>query len=255
MGTFPESGLLFGHVGIMKKKTLIVALALLGGLAGLVLLLWLARGWLAAAGGLCPDLAACKNLIVDWVTAAGPWGPVVFILIQALQVVLAPIPGEVTGFLGGFLFGAVPGFLYSSVGLTLGSILIFLVGRCLEKSLLERLVPPAKLQQFDLVMERQGALIAFVLFLIPGAPKDYLSLVLGLSPMPLAVFVPLVACGRMPATFALSLQGARVYRQDYLSFLLLLGLCLILALLLVLYRQRLYRWLHTLRRPPRQSGE
>ena len=55
--------------------------------------------------------------------AWGMWAPLVFIGIQALQVVVAPIPGEITGFLGGFVFGQWVGLAYSMVGLSLGSFL------------------------------------------------------------------------------------------------------------------------------------
>ncbi len=52
------------------------------------------------------------------------WGglaPVIFIVLQALQVIIAPIPGEITGILGGYLFGEWLGLVYSTLGLTLGS--------------------------------------------------------------------------------------------------------------------------------------
>src|SRR5437773_10867434 len=59
-----------------------------------------------------------KKTLRDW----GVLAPVVFILLQAMQVIISPIPGEATGFLGGFLFGEWLGFLYSTIGLTAGSV-------------------------------------------------------------------------------------------------------------------------------------
>ena len=61
----------------------------------------------------------------------GDYAPLVFILLQALQVIMAPIPGEATGFLGGLVFGTTLGFIYSTLGLILGSILAFGLGRWL----------------------------------------------------------------------------------------------------------------------------
>ena len=56
----------------------------------------------------------------------GVFAPVVFIAIQALQVIIAPMPGDVTGLLGGFVFGQWLGFSYSTLGLTIGSLCAFL---------------------------------------------------------------------------------------------------------------------------------
>ena len=184
-----------------------------------------------------------KETIRGWLNALGPLAPVGFILIQALQVVFAPIPGEATGFLGGFLFGAVPGFFYSSLGLTLGSCLAFLVSRGLGSRVMEKLFRTESLAKFDALFERNGALVAFLLFLFPGAPKDYLCYLLGLSKLPFKVFLVLVAVGRMPDTLLLSLQGAQVYQGHYWTFLILLGITLVAGGLLILFREKFYRWL------------
>src|SRR5712692_10305544 len=70
-----------------------------------------------------------KELMHAMLARWGVLAPVVFIAIQALQVIIAPIPGEVTGLLGGFVFGPWLGFFYSTIGLTIGSLGAFWVGR------------------------------------------------------------------------------------------------------------------------------
>jgi uncharacterized membrane protein YdjX (TVP38/TMEM64 family) len=52
------------------------------------------------------------------ISSFGNGAPPVFMLVQILQVIFAPVPGEATGFIGGYLFGTLPGFIYSSIGLT-----------------------------------------------------------------------------------------------------------------------------------------
>lgn len=189
------------------------------------------------------DFLSNKEQVRTWLMSFGSASPLVFIFIQALQVVVAPIPGEATGFLGGFLFGVPKGFLYSTVGLTLGSVLAFLLGRWLEIHFVEKVVSRDILEKFDFIIERQGVLIAFLLFLIPGFPKDYLCFILGLSKMPLRVFLVINIIGRMPGTFLLTLQGAKVYEGHYITFLILLGIFLLAGLLILLYKETLYRWL------------
>ncbi len=111
---------------------------------------------------------------------------------------------------------------------------------------MEKIVKRETLEKFDFIIERQGALLAFLFFLIPGFPKDYLCFILGLSQMPLRVFLIIVTIGRIPGTFLLTLQGANVYKGHYITFFILLGIFLLVGLLMFLYKENLYRWLRNL---------
>jgi uncharacterized membrane protein YdjX (TVP38/TMEM64 family) len=199
-------------------------------------LLW---GHVCHITGLCAD----KRWIKSVLKAAGPLAPLAFILIQGLQVVFAPIPGEATGFVGGYLFGVPLGLLYSTLGLTLGSILAFFIARWLEEHYVKRWIPAEVLEKFEFLMERQGALVSFILFLLPGFPKDYLCFVLGLSRMPFKLFLLICVVGRLPGTLLLTLQGAKVYKGDYYSTLVILGLCLVFIVVLWYWREPVYRWI------------
>jgi len=184
-----------------------------------------------------------REQIKSFVTSFGTGAPVVFIIIQILQVLFAPFPGEATGFIGGFLFGAIKGFCYSSIGLTVGSFINFIIGRFLGKRFVRKLIPPAKLERMDSIVKRQGVIVLFGLFVFPGFPKDYLCLFLGLSAIPLKVFILLTAIGRMPGTLMLSLQGSYIFEQRYGWFALILSVCLVLIFLAYRYREGLYNWI------------
>lgn len=189
------------------------------------------------------DIFTDREQIKAVVTSFGTGAPVVFIIIQILQVLLAPFPGEATGFIGGFLFGATKGFFYSSIGLTVGSLINFTIGRFLGKRFVRKLIPPAQLERMDNIVKRQGVIVLFGLFVFPGFPKDYLCLFLGLSAIPLKVFILLTAIGRMPGTLMLSLQGSYIFEQRYGWFALILSVCLVLIFLAYRYRERLYTWI------------
>jgi uncharacterized membrane protein YdjX (TVP38/TMEM64 family) len=189
------------------------------------------------------DAFTDKDRIKQFLEAMGPLAPLLFVGVQILQVVFAPIPGEATGFIGGFLFGVPLGMLYSTIGLTIGSVLAFLLGRWLEVHFVARIVSPETLKRFDFLMEHQGALVAFFLFVVPGFPKDYLCFILGLSQMPLKLFLVISTVGRLPGTLMLTLQGAKVYEGDYLFSAILIALCLALGGALYYYREPLYKWL------------
>jgi uncharacterized membrane protein YdjX (TVP38/TMEM64 family) len=184
-----------------------------------------------------------REQIKTFTAAFGLGAPVAFIVIQILQVVLAPIPGEATGFIGGYLFGTIPGFLYSSLGLTAGSWINFSIGRFLGKRFVRKLIPESRFERFNYILKRQGIIVLFILFVFPGFPKDFLCLFLGISTLPLKVFIMIAAIGRMPGTLMLSFQGALLFEKLYGWFILGLTLCLILAFLGYRYREDVYQWI------------
>jgi uncharacterized membrane protein YdjX (TVP38/TMEM64 family) len=189
------------------------------------------------------NLLSDRESIKIFISSFGHYAPVVFIIIQILQVLFAPIPGEVTSFIGGYLFGTANGFFYSSLGLTIGSLINFAIGRFLGKRFIRRWITEDKLEKFDIMIRRQGVIIVFLLFVFPGFPKDYLCLFLGITAIPFQVFILFASLGRMPGTFMLSLQGEFLYGEMYGFFMIALGGCVILAALAYIYREAIYRWI------------
>ncbi len=184
-----------------------------------------------------------SDQITSFINSFGTLAPLVFIVVQILQVIFAPFPGEATGFVGGYLFGTLAGFIYSSIGLTVGSVINFLIGRFLGTRYIRKLIPDRYLEKFDSFVRHQGLLVLFILFIFPGFPKDYLCLFLGLSTLPLKALVLLAAFGRMPGTLILSLQGASLFGKDYAMFALLLVFCLIISFFAYRYRENVYQWI------------
>src|SRR5262249_29433558 len=162
---------------------------------------------------------------------------------QALQVIIAPIPGEVTGILGGYLFGEWVGLVYSTIGLTVGSVAAFAVGRWLGAHYVQRLVSPEIWRKLGFIIEAEGAILCFVVFLIPGLPKDMTCYLFGLSPMPFWVFALASTLGPLPGTWVRLAQGAHAASGDYTQVILIPALSVAVALALYYYRHRLVEWL------------
>lgn len=188
-------------------------------------------------------LVSDREKIRDFIVSFGVAAPLVFMGIQVLQVIFAPIPGEATGFIGGYLFGTLNGFFFSSIALTVGSVINFAIGRFLGERFVRKMIPAEKFNKMDSLLKRQGIIVVFFLFVFPGFPKDYLCLFLGLSTLAPKIFILLAAVGRLPGTFMLSLQGAFLYEQNYFVLGIVAGLCTILALIAYRYRDTIYRWL------------
>jgi len=175
-----------------------------------------------------------RTRVSTYIAAFGPYAPLVFMGLQCLQVIVAPVPGELTGFVGGYLFGTGTGFIYSTIGLTLGSWVAFMISRWFGLPLVRRFVGKETMHKFDYLMEHQGALFSFIFFLIPGLPKDSFCCLLGLSPMHVLTFLVVSTVGRIPGSYLLSLQGETVRAEEYRAFFVILGLgltAIVLALI------------------------
>ena len=195
-----------------------------------------------------------KKFLKDTLKQWGILAPVLFMLLQALQVVVSPIPGEATGFLGGFLFGEWLGLLYSTIGLTLGSVLAFGIGRWLGERYVRKLVSKELWDKLGFIVEAEGAILCFVIYAIPGLPKDIICYLFGISPMPLWVFAVVSGLGRIPGTWVLSAQGAHVETGNYLHVILISAACAAVALPLYYYRHRIIRWLRSRSAPRSNPG-
>lgn len=225
------------------KKTVIIATVLMA-VAGLAYAYTLWGEWLDL-GAYWEWIAPYTNeqALARYVKQAGPWGPLVFIGLQALQVVVAPIPGEATGVIGGYLFGTLPGLIYSTIGLTIGSCIAFGLGRWLGHHFASRFVTPKTYDMFFFLTRTTGKWITFLLFLLPGFPKDFLCFILGASPLPFGTFLLLSTVGRIPGTWLLSLQGRQVRTAHYGSLIVLVFFLSAVLLLLYVYREPLFRWI------------
>jgi uncharacterized membrane protein YdjX (TVP38/TMEM64 family) len=179
-----------------------------------------------------------RSCVESWGTLA----PVAFMSLQALQVVVAPIPGELTGAAGGFIFGAVPNIAYSTVGLTIGSLVAFLSARIVGLPLVKLAVPCEMMERFEFLTKRKGALLALGLFAIPGFPKDILCFLLGLSPMGFVSFATVCTVGRIPGTVMLSYSGAAVYNENWWLVVILAAVALLAIAVFFLFRDRFEWW-------------
>lgn len=225
------------------KKTSLAAYVLAVVVSGTIALVF-AMGWASLDGW--RELLTYytdEEAVARYIKAFGPYGPLVFIGLQVLQVVAAPIPGEATGIIGGYLFGTFRGLLYSTIGLTIGSCLAFGLGRWLGHHFLRRVIRPETYYRFYFITRSQGKLVTFLLFLFPGFPKDFLCYILGASPLPFRMFFLLSTVGRIPGTWLLSMQGREIRATHYGTLLALVFVAIGGLALLYVYRDQVFRWM------------
>jgi uncharacterized membrane protein YdjX (TVP38/TMEM64 family) len=183
------------------------------------------------------------KLLRDWVRTWGLAAPVVIILLQAAQVLLAPIPGQVVGLASGYLFGVAWGTIYSLLGTALGSLCALALARAYGRPLVERMVSPETLARLDEGVRQRGLFFFLLAFLLPFLPDDVICFAAGLSPIPIPALMLAVLAGRPPGLFVSAWLGARAPGLELWHWMALLGTSMLLALVFLLYGDALEQWI------------
>ncbi|MGH3667241.1 MAG: TVP38/TMEM64 family protein [Acidimicrobiia bacterium] len=147
-------------------------------------------GWWA---GLSETLAN-PEAFRAWVEGLGAWGPIGYLLTQAAQVVVVPIPGT--------LFPPVGALALSLAGMALGSAVVFLVARRWGRPLAIRLAGAERVQRYQTLMTARGGVLIWLVFLLPFLPDDAVCALAGLSGIGFGRFMLIATVGRIPAVAA-----------------------------------------------------
>ena len=189
------------------------------------------------------DLESGKDALVASFQQLGPWRHGAFLGLQVLQVFFAPIPGQLTGFLGGFLFGFWPGLAMTMGGLMLGSGAAMLFSRKLGRPFVRRVVGEKLFAKFGYLIEGGGLFSYFMLFLLPALPDDAICFVAGLSSLSLTKLLGVCLLGRLPGMAVLSLAGASVGWNTDLATGVFAG-AMGVSVVIWLYQEEIERWYH-----------
>jgi uncharacterized membrane protein YdjX (TVP38/TMEM64 family) len=180
-----------------------------------------------------------KQSILDFLDSLGPFSFLGFIVLQATQVVLAPIPGEVTGLMGGYLYGPFLGVILSTVGLVTGSYIAFALSRAFGRPFVDKFVNPSIMQRFDYVLHHKGVFLVFMLFLMPCFPKDYLCFILGLGHLSTFEFLMISGIGRLVGTVFVTLGGGYLRYHQYKRLFVLAGIAVLLFLIVLVFKNKI----------------
>lgn len=164
-----------------------------------------------------------KEQIQAYISSKGILGPSLFILISFLQVTFIPIPGLVTIVAGFYLFGIWKAFIYSFIGIFLGSICAFILGRKLGKPFIYWLVGTQK--KVDTYLEKinnKEAKFLFLMFLLPLFPDDLLCLVSGISTIKFIDFSSILIITRLTTIGTTLLVISRDFTESNLIFIITL---------------------------------
>lgn len=166
-----------------------------------------------------PMIESLKNpeKFRQWVDAHGPVGRVAFAGMMALQVVVAMIPGEPLEIAAGYVFGNVEGLLLCLLGAAVGTAVIFAFTRLFGVKMVEAFISREKIESIRFLHnpEKRNILV-FLLFFIPGTPKDVITYFIGLTSMKLHTFLLLSSLGRIPSVITSTIVGNALGTQNYM---------------------------------------
>lgn len=173
-----------------------------------------------------------------WVESKGILGILAFMGMVVLQVFLAVIPGGPFEVGAGYAFGVVKGTIICDAATTLASLMVFLFVRRFGMKFVELFVSREQIESVNILKSsRKSESIVFLLFLIPGTPKDVLSYLVGLTDMKVSHWIFICAVGRLPAISLSALSGSALGEANYgIAVAVFAALIVLYAIGLVVYR-------------------
>ncbi len=196
-----------------RRQRRAVFLLLTGLVLVAVILVLVVRRW----GYVFSSPEELRRLVHSW----GVWAPLGTILLQLVQIVLAPLPGNLLAFAAGYALGFWPTIVWLMIGVLGGATLAFLLSRALGRRLLRVFVPGPALERFDRQVIERGTFYLFLLLLVPNPIGDWVYYLAGLTRIPLPFFLLLVLLARLPSNIIECGIGASAIRfglREWLIF-------------------------------------
>ena len=167
----------------------------------------------------------------------------IYIGLQVFQIVVSILPGQALQFAAGYAYHFWLGFLYSIIGVTLGTVITFYLARLLGRDALHVIFGEERFTRFvRTINSKRSYIVLFVIFLIPGIPKDLFTYAAGVSEMRIAPFLLLSLIGRSPAMIGSIWMGSMFYKGSYAGLIILGIIAVILFIAGILKRDKMVQW-------------
>ena len=161
----------------------------------------------------------------DFIKDRGAVGVLILIGIQLLQVILSVIPGEPVEVLFGFIYGPWIGCLICLGGILLGSFLVFVVTRFLGKGFMDRIEKSGKYDKFSFLKDpAKRDFLIFIMFFIPGTPKDTLTYFAPFTKIGLGKFLLISTIARIPSVITSTFAGESIFTGDFVGSVIIFAI-------------------------------
>jgi uncharacterized membrane protein YdjX (TVP38/TMEM64 family) len=174
-----------------------------------------------------------------WVDAQGFWGRFSLIGLMCLQVVIAIMPGELFEIGAGYAFGAIEGMFLCLIGAAIGSAIIFLFIKRFGIKMVEAFISRDKINSLKFIKDSKRLnMLVFILFFIPGTPKDIITYFIGLTPMTLRTFLIVSSIARIPSIISSTIGGNALGMKNYSFAILVFAVTSVISVIgLIVYNK------------------
>lgn len=151
--------------------------------------------------GIKNNIFTSEEALTGFLTKVGIWGPIIFIIIQLVQVIIPIIPGGISCAVGVLVFGPYYGFVYNYLSICAGSIIVFLLARRFGMPFIRKLFKEETITKYEEWLDKGNKFDMFfaLAILMPVAPDDFLCYFAGLTKMSLKKFTAIIILCK-PAT-------------------------------------------------------
>ena len=184
-------------------------------------------------------------MLQEFIGGFGVWGALILILFQVGQIAIAFLPGEPIELASGMMYGGILGALLCLIGVLIGTYLVFFVVQKLGSGVIAAFHDESKVKKINKLSvfrySRNAELMTFILFLIPGLPKDFFTFIAPLTPISIHRFVLISTLGRAPGMLITTYAGVSLLEGNYLLAVALYGVLGLCALIGVIFYRRMVK--------------
>ena len=190
-------------------------------------------------GGKIVSMVRDPKVFRNWVQGTGIWGKFLMIGISAFQIIVAVIPGEPIEIASGYAFGWIEGAILCLIGTLIGQTIVFLFAKKYGMDFVEVFVKKEKIEKVSFLNDSEKIYISiFLIFLIPGTPKDVLSYVAGITPVKLLPFLLVSCLARIPSVVSSTIGGSFLGTKNYKMAFIVFGVTIVISgIVFFIYKQ------------------
>lgn len=176
----------------------------------------------------------------DYILSFGIKGIFIFLGFQIAHIAIPVIPGELVQMAGGYIYGVMAGSILLIIGTVIGTTAIFFISRSIGYPIVNIFVSKKKLKKFSFLTNSSKVEMAmFILFLIPGIPKDTLVYIAGVTPIKPARFIIISLAARTPCIIGSAFIGASILDKNYKSAITIAIFLIIIFTAGIVFRKKL----------------
>lgn len=180
-----------------------------------------------------------RDQLIEMIQSTGIFGSIILILIQALQVIVAFIPGEFVEIISGAMFGPILGLIICLIGLNLGTLAIYGLVKLFGRPFVNENIKNKKFKLEFLNDPKRSLIIIFFVFLLPGIPKDILIYPMPLTKVKMTRFMIVSSIARIPSILSSTFIGASIIEGNYISSIIVFVVFFVLAIIGLIFNKQI----------------